>query len=189
MSGRRGAPISCADAVEVVDRLERAGLTVWLDGGWGVDALIGRQTRPHDDLDLVVLRAELGRARAALPEFAHDPHVEPGLPARLVLRDPAGRQVDFHPIDLDDEGNGWQDLGDGERAFYPRDGLSARGRLGARRVRCLSASLQLAHHSGYEPDEIDFRDMSLLARHTGLELPPAYERGPGWTDSRRRSPP
>ena len=25
-----------------------------VDGGWGIDALIGRVTRAHDDLDLVV---------------------------------------------------------------------------------------------------------------------------------------
>lgn len=35
--------------------VEDRGITVWLsDGGWGVDALLGEQTRPHNDLDLVV---------------------------------------------------------------------------------------------------------------------------------------
>lgn len=29
-------------------------MRVWLDGGWGVDALLGRQTRPHDDMDIVI---------------------------------------------------------------------------------------------------------------------------------------
>ena len=40
--------------VEVVDHLRDAGLSVWIDGGWGVDALLGGQTRDHDDVDLVV---------------------------------------------------------------------------------------------------------------------------------------
>jgi len=51
--------LSAADVVTIVDRLERAGLHVWIDGGWGVDALVGRQTRPHDDLDLVILLHEV----------------------------------------------------------------------------------------------------------------------------------
>src|SRR5919201_6639891 len=29
---------------------------VWLDRGWGLDALLGEQTRPHDDLDLAIPR-------------------------------------------------------------------------------------------------------------------------------------
>jgi len=24
------------------------GITVWIDGGWSVDALLGKQTRDHD---------------------------------------------------------------------------------------------------------------------------------------------
>jgi lincosamide nucleotidyltransferase A/C/D/E len=38
----------------VVGVLEAEGISVWLDGGWGVDALLGYQTRDHDDLDVVV---------------------------------------------------------------------------------------------------------------------------------------
>lgn len=33
--------------VEILRLLEAAGIAVWLDGGWGVDALLGRQTRSH----------------------------------------------------------------------------------------------------------------------------------------------
>ena len=39
-----------ADAVvEVLAALENASVQVWLDGGWGVDALLGEQTRGHTD--------------------------------------------------------------------------------------------------------------------------------------------
>ena len=40
--------------LEILDRLRSHGVTASVDGGWGVDALVGRQTRPHEDLDLVV---------------------------------------------------------------------------------------------------------------------------------------
>ena len=45
------------DVLEIVARLDAAGVRVWLDGGWGVDALIRHQTRDHEDLDLVPLPA------------------------------------------------------------------------------------------------------------------------------------
>ena len=45
------------DVLRVIAALQAGNLRVWLDGGWGVDALLGEITRPHDDVDLVV---ELG---------------------------------------------------------------------------------------------------------------------------------
>jgi len=77
-----------------------------LDGGWGVDALLGEQTRAHDDVDIVIARRDAHTARALLEPlgFEHDLTAAPGLPARLVLRDPSGRQVDLHLIVRDTAG-------------------------------------------------------------------------------------
>jgi hypothetical protein len=33
--------MTATDVLEVLGRLEAAGLAVWVDGGWGVDALVG----------------------------------------------------------------------------------------------------------------------------------------------------
>ena len=55
-----GAPLSddiwvTADAaVYLLDALEGEGIEVWVAGGWGIDALVGRQTRQHRDLDLLL---------------------------------------------------------------------------------------------------------------------------------------
>ena len=46
--------------------LEQAGVRVWLDGGWGIDALVGEQTREHDDLDCVIALSDAEIARDAL---------------------------------------------------------------------------------------------------------------------------
>jgi lincosamide nucleotidyltransferase A/C/D/E len=75
--------------------LEDADVLVWIDGGWGVDALVGEQTRAHSDLDLALDRESLDLARAVLEEhgFRHDEESESGLPARLVLRDKDRRQA------------------------------------------------------------------------------------------------
>jgi lincosamide nucleotidyltransferase A/C/D/E len=160
-----------AEAIDVLDRLEAAGVDVWVDGGWGIDALLGRQTRAHRDLDLVVRNEQLRSAFAALSKtgFTHAHTEVPGLPARLVLRDAAGRQVDFHPIEFDDAGDGRQNLGDGRTGIYPAEGMTGRGAIGGRHVRCLTAETQLAHHSVYELRPHERRDVELLAAAFGFE--------------------
>jgi Aminoglycoside-2''-adenylyltransferase len=117
------------DVLEVLDRLESAGIVVWLDGGWGVDALIGRQTRPHSDLDLAIARDDLVQAEVLLAGagFRHDTEAMPGVPARFVMVDELGRQVDFHPLVFDAEGTGWQQLSATERAWgATRQSISVR---------------------------------------------------------------
>jgi lincosamide nucleotidyltransferase A/C/D/E len=152
------------DVLAVLERLEAAGVTVWLDGGWGVDALLGRRTRSHADLDLAAGVGDLERLRAALAPlgYEHAAEVEPGLPGRFVLRERNGRQVDVHPLRFDEEGNGVQDLGGGRTGTYPAAGLAGRGSIGCRTVRCLTPELHLAFHAGYEPVARHRRDVALL---------------------------
>ena len=163
------------DVLAVLDRLDEAGVSWCLDGGWGVDALVRHETRPHEDLDIVVSRASLERGVIALAPlgYAHDGSVEPGLPARLVVRAPGGRQVDFHPVVFMPSGDGLQELGDGTWALYPAEGLAGEGEIGGRPVRCITAELQLRHHEGYERTEIDRHDVALLARLAGVAPPPS----------------
>ena len=37
------------DVVELYALLLEQGVQVWVDGGWGIDALLTEQTRPHKD--------------------------------------------------------------------------------------------------------------------------------------------
>jgi lincosamide nucleotidyltransferase A/C/D/E len=143
--------IDAANASRIVGQLEAAGLVVWLDGGWGVDALLGRQTRPHQDLDLVIARDDLAAAQQALApaSFAHDPTAMPGLPARLALVDADGREVDLHPVIFDRHGCGWQDLGADAWGAYPAEELTATGVIAGRSVRCKTPTLEVRHRLGY----------------------------------------
>jgi lincosamide nucleotidyltransferase A/C/D/E len=180
--------ITSDDVAEILDRLAGRGIEVWVDGGWGVDALLGEQTRVHDDLDLVIARGDCPRAQDALRalgfEWAAD--VEPGLPARLALRDPRDRRVDIHPVVFDPAGNGWQELPDGTWGGYPAEGLRGLGVIGQRRVRCLTPELQVRHHLGYEPDADDHHDIRRLTARFNLEPPPPYERRAADTQQARR---
>ncbi len=56
------------DAIALYALLVAHGVAVCVDGGWGVDALLGQQTRPHKDLDLFVWLADLSTLAAVLAE-------------------------------------------------------------------------------------------------------------------------
>jgi lincosamide nucleotidyltransferase A/C/D/E len=166
--------LDATDVLGILDRLDRAGLAVWLDGGWGIDALLGRHSRPHEDLDLVISRDDCDLAQAALTlaGFQHDPTAEPGLPARLVLVNAEGRRIDLHPVAFDRHGNGWQELGAGAWGEYPAEGLSGIGMVAGRQVRCLTPQLQVRHHLGYPLGATDRHDLGLLAERFGVAVPP-----------------
>jgi lincosamide nucleotidyltransferase A/C/D/E len=164
------------DVLAVIECLERNGVDVWLDGGWGIDALLRRETRAHDDLDLVIAQDDLPGAQSALADlgFEHDLSAKSGLPARLVLVSADGLHVDLHPVVLDERGNGWQPLGEGAYGAYPAEGLAGTGEVDGRSVRCLTPELQLRHHLGYPPDDNDRHDLRALAERFDVGLPPEF---------------
>lgn len=86
---------------------DAAGLSFWLDGGWGVDLLLGEQSRDHSDMDVVIVLEQFPAVCSALEALGFEV-VEDHLSTRAVLRSPDGRQVDVHPVTFDEAGTGWQ---------------------------------------------------------------------------------
>jgi lincosamide nucleotidyltransferase A/C/D/E len=162
--------ISAAEVLAVLDLLAIDAIDVWLDGGWGVDALLGEQTRPHDDLDLVIDATRVADARRLL-EDAGFVAARDWLPAALALRHADGRAVDLHPVALAADGGGEQTLLDGALFHYDPP---AQGIVGGRALHSVSAATQLLCHLGYQPDADDRADMQRLACRFGLALPPPY---------------
>jgi lincosamide nucleotidyltransferase A/C/D/E len=167
----RSAEMRAADVVEVVRLLAGDGLRVHVDGGWGVDALLGRQTRRHNDLDLAVPHRDVPALRALLAargyrEVPRDDTWE----GNFVLADAHGREVDVHAYAFDDEGHNVFGVP------YPADALTGTGTIDGYPVACISPAWTVRFHTGYSLDLDDYRDVSAVCERFGIALPPEYDR-------------
>src|SRR5258708_15269652 len=68
-----------------------------VDGGWGIDGLIGRIIGEHDALDLVILRARADAVEEALRPLGFTDRLDEP-PARIVLSTPYDQRVDLHVV-------------------------------------------------------------------------------------------
>ncbi len=139
--------------------LAAEGIVGWVDGGWGVDALLGEQTRPHADLDLAVdtpaLDRQLTRLRARLHRAARRRARRQRAPERRTPGRPAPHHA--HP-----DGGGDKQQPSGASPWHY--GPTTTGRIDGLPVPCNSMDTQLRSHLGYRPDRDDYADMGALAR-------------------------
>src|SRR5262245_37061815 len=88
------------DAVELCKAFEQAGITVWIDGGWACDALLGQETRPHEDLDIAIAHADIPKLRELLESRGYkDVPRDDTSENNFVLGDAEGREVDVHSVE------------------------------------------------------------------------------------------
>jgi len=164
--------------LEFLDLMRAAGIDVCLDGGWGIDALLGEQTREHADLDVILRVEDLPRlvevTRAA--GYVRQPD---GTDTNFVLKAESGHVVDVHAITFDARGFGVFALPDGRKWPFPPSAFQGRGRIQGRDMRCLSPDAQVqCHGQGYPPDETDLQDMKRLQDRFGVVLPLALCQQP-----------
>src|SRR3972149_811120 len=62
--------------VDLLQLFEGAGIEVWLDGGWAVNAVLGEQTRPHKDVDIILRVSDLRKLRNLLRSKGFE--IQPG---------------------------------------------------------------------------------------------------------------
>jgi lincosamide nucleotidyltransferase A/C/D/E len=161
-----------SDAVlEFLDLMEASLIDVCLDGGWGIDALLGEQTREHGDLDIIIRREDLPRLVevAQVSGYVRQPG---GTETNFVLETASGYEVDVHAIAFDERGFGVFVLPDGRKWPFPPSAFLGRGQIRGKAVRCLSPEAQVqCRAQGYTPDHDDFHDMKMLQDRFGVVLP------------------
>jgi lincosamide nucleotidyltransferase A/C/D/E len=115
------------------------------DCGWGVDPVLGYQSRPHSDLDIVIPKSAVSTAREMLAAAGFTVLGE-CLPTALAMRHEDGREIDLHPVTPAEDGGGDQQLLPPEPPFHydgPRTGVFDRTQ-----VTCVDAATQLRAHLG-----------------------------------------
>ncbi len=145
----------------VLDAVAAVGCRFWLEGGWGVDALVGRQTRPHRDVDIDIDAVYEAPVLLALDELGYEIETD-WRPNRVELAAPGRGWVDVHPLQVEESGAARQAaLGGGWHVFPPS--YFTVGELGGRQVPCFTAEAQRLFRSGYELRDVDRHDLEMLA--------------------------
>lgn len=172
-----GPSLSADVALALYSAFTGGGIRCWVMGGWGVDALLGTETRPHHDLDLLVHVEDLAEFLDLLVDHgfaqkliwqAENRWIDvrgAQQPTAFVQVDRGGRELDVHVIDIPEGGPPiamcevpWR---------FDRRSLTAAGFIAGTQVRCVSAETQLQMHTGYDLPAQHERDVELLHRFLG----------------------
>jgi lincosamide nucleotidyltransferase A/C/D/E len=155
--------------------LTECGVEACVGGGWAVDALVGKETRQHADLDVWVDANDFEGLLTAFADQGVDRiYPWPGdRPWNFVLHDGRSRRVDLHMYEA--LGDGRLHYGSVKAPFMFTDhDLSGKGEIAGISVRCERPEFALQNHSGYELREIDRHDVGVLCERFGLQPPGNY---------------
>jgi lincosamide nucleotidyltransferase A/C/D/E len=129
--------------------LAEDGVGAWITGGWGVDAVAGRQTRPHRDLDFLVPIDQGDQARRILEGHGYDlylPEVE--FPYRVGMVNRRARlMVDLQLVMPQPDGSCTFRVIESEIPsydyVYSAEGLAGRGTVAGVEVPCITLEEQV----------------------------------------------
>ena len=98
LQSRRGDyMVNKTDAIEIITWAEENEINIWIDGGWGVDALLKEETRVHNDIDLFVEECKGEKFISILKEKGFNEIVEPyTTESHTVWKDIKDRIIDLH---------------------------------------------------------------------------------------------
>ncbi len=163
--------MTASDVIEIVDLLIQNGVEVIIDGGWGVDALLEKQTRKHEDLDVAVLHKDVPTIRNLLEARGYyDVPRDDTWECNFVLGDDQGHLFDIHSCTFDQTGNNIFGV------EYPFDSWKGAGFINGYQVKCISPDWMVKFHTGYELDDNDYQDVKFLCKKFGIEIPSDYAK-------------
>ena len=151
-----------SDLFQVLDLLDNMKIQYWLDGGWGVDALYGKQTRTHRDIDIDFDAQYHDELLTLLQKKGYLIETD-CYPNRIELHSEKLGYIDIHPFVLNSDGTSKQaDLNGGWYEFQPD--FFGTAVLEGRTIPCISLKAQKVFHTGYELRDKDIHDLAILER-------------------------
>ena len=169
------------DVISIYQALSLSEIQVWLTGGWGIDALLQRQTRPHKDIDIIMMLDDVDRMLGLLARegyrmkelwsenklVVNSSGIE--IPTAFVLWDLKEHEVDAHAIQFDENGNGIPSWVNDEGLVFSKEDLAGNGNVASVPMRCISPRMQVLCHKGYDLPIAQKRDLELLRDRFGVE--------------------
>lgn len=136
------------DLMTVIGILENAGITYWIDGGWGVDILAGKQTRTHRDIDINFDAQYTEKLLNLLLECGYEVDTD-WEPVRIELYSEKYGYLDIHPFVLNKDGTAKQADLEGGWYKFEKD-LFGNAVFEGKTIPCISVKGQKIFHSGYD---------------------------------------
>ena len=154
------------NVLDIYTWLKENEITIWIDGGWSVDALISKQTREHDDLDIAVNRKDNGKLHKLLENNGYTEEKRfDSSEFMYVMACESGISIDIHVFEYDQDGNNTYGI------EYPYGSLTGTGTINRQEVNCIDPTFMLQFKTGYEPKEKDLMDIRALCEKYGFEYP------------------
>lgn len=155
--------------LDIYNSLEKIGVKIWVDGGWSVDASLGKQTRSHTDLDIAIQYKDLPVFREYTKKFGYkELERDEDKKWNFVLGDGNGHEIDVHAFTFDENGHVVEGI------EYPDGSLTGIGTIEGQTVRCIDPKHMVDFHTRYEPKEKDFKDVQALCEKFGIPYPEKY---------------
>ena len=163
------------EVIFLYQSLEQMNIPIWIDGGWGVDALLEIQTRPHQDLDIVIQKKHLTGFLHLLTQQGYQlSHNLEDTWWNFVLDHSKRYKVDVHVILFNNLGDGL--YGPLEKGLmYPAASLQGIGKIDNQPVRCITPEYMVKFHTGYPLREQDLKDVTALCKKFNLKCPKEYD--------------
>lgn len=153
--------------LKILKILDDMKIHYWLDGGWGVDVLAGKQARDHRDIDINFDAQYCHQLLDVLQSIGYE--IQTDLrPVRIELYHSEFSYIDIHPFVLHDDGSakqadlegGWYEF---EASFFTK--VPFAGRM----IPCISSRGQILFHTGYELRNVDKHDIKILNALLNIE--------------------
>jgi len=164
--------MTSGDVLDIYNLLSRNQITIWVDGGWCIDALLGEQSREHPDLDIAVQRKDNAKLRDLLEgKGFHEQQLNDSAEWMYVMKNADGKQVDVHAFEYDDAGNNIYGI------KYPYGSLTGKGTINGEEVNCIAPEWMFKFKTAYKAKDKDKIDVNALVKKSGYSIPGSHLLG------------
>lgn len=148
------------DLMTVIKILEESSITYWIDGGWGIDILAGKQTRTHRDIDIDFDERYTEKLLKILKDYGYEVYTD-WTPVRVELYNENLGYLDIHPFIINEDGTSKQ--ADLEGGWYEFEAdYFGNAVFQGKTIPCISVKGQKIFHTGYELREVDKHDIEII---------------------------